>query len=163
MDDSGRRRGRVATVQVRNFISLKEVLVDLGVDPLEALESAGLPSDLFSDPEKTVLYADVARLWSSVMRRTNCDDLGLRIGQREDATAIGLVGLVSMNSATVGDALQTAAAGLRMSDSGGVLTFSVRGGVAFADPGAGFPVSSSALVIRPDLTISSSVETSHRS
>jgi AraC-like DNA-binding protein len=132
MDDTGRRRARVATVQVRNFLGLKDVLADLGVDPSEALRTVGLPTDLFSDPGRTLLYADAARLWAHVIRLTNCDDLGLRIGQRQTATAIGLTGLVSMNSATVGEALQTIASGLKMSDTGGSMTFRVRNGVAFA-------------------------------
>jgi AraC-like DNA-binding protein len=133
---------------MRNFISLRDVLGDLGVDPSEALQSAGLPSNLFSEPGRTLLYGDAARLWASVMRTTNCDDLGLRIGERQDATAMGLTGLVSMNSATVREALQTMAGGLKMSDTGGVITYSVRDGVAFA----GYAVTAQGIDIADQVT-----------
>ena len=121
---------KVATINVRNFRALADVLRSLGTDPTQILESAGLAPDLFDSPEKTILYTDLDRLVSEAMRATGCRDLGLHVGVLQGIAAAGLVGLVSMNAPTVRDALVAIVAGLKTTDSGGAVGLKVRHDIA---------------------------------
>jgi len=121
---------KVATINVRNFRALADVLRSLGADPAQILESAGHEPDLFDRPEKTILYTDLDRLLSEAIRATGCRDLGLHVGVLQGIDAAGLVGLVSMNSVTVRDALGAIIAGLKTTDSGGAVWLDVRNGTA---------------------------------
>ncbi len=119
-----------ATINVRNFRALANVLQSLGVDPATVLESASLEPKLFDCPEKTVLYTDLDRLLSEAMRATGCRDVGLHIGVLQGIAAAGLVGLVSLNSRTVREALDAIISGLKTSDGGGAVRLEVRHDVA---------------------------------
>jgi AraC-like DNA-binding protein len=120
----------VATIKVRNFHAVKEVLENFGVVPADALKRVGLDPNLFANKENVVLYADAARLVAECARLTNCDDFGLRVGMRQDASAMGLTGLLSLSAMKVGEALQFIVAGLKTSDTGGVFAFEARNGSA---------------------------------
>jgi AraC-like DNA-binding protein len=121
---------QAAIIHVRNFRALRDVLQSLGADTARILQSAGLARDLFDNSARAILYTDLDRLLSEAMRATGCRDLGLRIGVLQGIFAAGLPGLVSMNCATVREALGTIVTGLKTTDSGGALTLSVRDGVA---------------------------------
>ncbi|MCI4678631.1 AraC family transcriptional regulator [Rhodoblastus acidophilus] len=120
----------VATIKVRNFFAVKDVLEFFGVEPAAALKNVGLDPNLFANRETVVLYSDAGRLLAECARLTDRDDFGFRAGQREDATAMGLTGLLSLHAMKVGEALGYIAVGLRASDTGGVFSFEARGGVA---------------------------------
>jgi AraC-like DNA-binding protein len=120
------------TINVRNFRALADVLRSLGADPGRILESAGLDPNLFERPETAILYADLDRFLSEAMRATGCRHLGLYIGVEQGIAAAGLVGLVSLNSRTVREALQAIIVGLKTSDGGGAVGLDVRDGVASA-------------------------------
>jgi hypothetical protein len=109
----------VATIKVRNFHAVKDVLENFGVAPAYALKRAGLDPNLFSNKENVVLYADVARLVAECARLAHCDDFRLRVGMREDVSVLGLTGLLSLSAMKVGEALQFIVAGLKTSDTGG--------------------------------------------
>jgi AraC-like DNA-binding protein len=121
----------VATIKVRNFHAVKEVLETFGVVPADALGRVGLAPNLFANKENVVLYADAVRLVAECARLTNCDDFGLRVGMRQGALAMGLTGLLSLSAMKVGEALQFIVAGLKTSDTGGVFAFEARKGSAF--------------------------------
>ena len=121
---------KVATINVRNFRALADVIRSLGADPGEVLESAGLEPNLFDSLEKTILYTDLDRLLSEAMRATGCRDVGLHIGILQGVTAAGLPGLVSMNSPTVREAWGAIIEGLKTTDSGGAVRLDVSDGVA---------------------------------
>ncbi len=125
-----RDRPRTATIHVRNFRAMADLLRSLGADPAQVLESAGLEPNLFDDLERTILYTELDRLLSEAMRATGCRDVGLHIGVLQGIAAAGLVGLVSMNCRTVREALEAIIAGLKTSDGGGVVRLDVRDGVA---------------------------------
>ena len=118
----------VATIKVRNFYGAKEVLEGLGVEPAGVLESVGLDGGLFSNRETVILYADALRFIVACARATRRDDFGLLVGMRQDAAAVGLVGLMSLSAMRVGEALQIIATGLRTSDTGGVFFYEARNG-----------------------------------
>ncbi len=120
------RTPQAATIHVRNFRALADVLRSLGADPARILECAGLEPNLFDDLERTIPYTDLDRLLSEAMRTTGCRDLGIHTGVLQGLTAAGLPGLVSMNSPTVREALGTIIAGLKTTDSGGAVWLEVR-------------------------------------
>ncbi len=119
-----------ATICVRNFRAMQDVLRSLGTDPARVLESAGLEPDLLEHPEKTILYTDLDRLLSEAVRATGCRDVGLHVGVLQGISAAGLVGLVSMNARTVREALEAIIAGLKTTDSGGAVALVVRDDLA---------------------------------
>ncbi len=121
---------KVATINVRNFRALADVLRSLGADPATILESAGLEPNLFDSLERTILYTDLDRLLSEAMRATGCHDMGLHIGVLQGVTAAGLPALVSMNSPTVREAWGAIIAGLKTTDSGGAVGLEVREDIA---------------------------------
>ncbi len=121
----------VATIKVRNFRALREVLGLLGADPGPILQSVGLAANLFDAPDSTILYSDLDRLLSHAIRATGCRDLGLLVGVQQQITVTGLAGLASLHAPTVRDALGTLAAGLKLSDTGGVISFEISQGIAF--------------------------------
>jgi AraC-like DNA-binding protein len=121
---------RVATIHVRNFRALADVLQLLRADPAQILESAGLEPNLFDNLEGTILYTDLDRLVSEAMRATGCRDLGLHVGALQGIAAAGLAGLVSMNSRTVREALDAIIDGLKTTDGGGAVTLAVRDDIA---------------------------------
>lgn len=132
----------VATIKVRNFFAVKELLERLGHDPRAVLKSAGLDLGLFDNCENVVLYAEAARLLDHCAKITGCDDFGLQAGARQDASALGLAGLVSLNATRIGEALQTIVRGLKTCDTGGVFSFEMRGPL----------LSMSYVVVDPDVT-----------
>ena len=115
----------VATIKVRNFRGLREVMLSLDVPPGPILQSLGLDPNLFDEAEKTILYSDLDRLISKVCSATGCAHVGLLVGIRANITITGIVGLASMHAPTVGDALQMIAAGLKLTDTGGAVIFRV--------------------------------------
>jgi AraC-like DNA-binding protein len=117
---------QVATINVRNFRLLGDVLRSLRADPAQILQSVGLEPNLFDNPERTILYADLDRLLSEAMHATGCRDLGLHVGILQGIAAAGLAGLVSMNCRTVREALDAIIAGLKTTDGGGAVTYEVR-------------------------------------
>jgi hypothetical protein len=122
---------QIATIHVRNFRALAEVLRSLGADLPQILERVGLEPNLFDNLERTIAYTDLDRLLSEAIRATGCRDLGLHVGVLQDITATGLPGLVSMNASTVREALGAIITGLKTTDGGGAVRLEVRHGVAF--------------------------------
>jgi AraC-like DNA-binding protein len=91
-------------------------LLRVGLDPL-----------IFSNSGNVIPYAALGRLLAEGVRATGCESLGLRVGARTTASAIGLTGLVSLNSPTVREALQVINDTLKTSETGGATFLNVRG------------------------------------
>lgn len=121
----------VATIKVRNLHGCKGVLEEFGVDPADVLAAVGLDRNLFSNRETMILYADALRFLAAGARAIRRDDFGLLVGMRQDTSAIGLVGLMSLSAMRVGEALQIIATGLRTSDTGGVFSHEARNGLLY--------------------------------
>ena len=77
---------------------------ELGADVAAVLRKAGLDPNIFSDPENVMPYAALGRLFAEGVKATGCESLGLRVGATTKPSAIGLTGLVSVNSPTVREA-----------------------------------------------------------
>jgi AraC-like DNA-binding protein len=117
---------KIATIKARNVYAIAEVLRELDVDVAQVLETVGITPEIFSDPQSTLPYSLVGRLLRECVRVTGCEDFGLRVGVKSDATAMGLTGLVSLNSPTLGEALQVITSSLMTSDTGGEAVLELR-------------------------------------
>ncbi len=75
-------------------------------------------------------YASLGRLVTESVKATGCESFGLRVGANTKASSLGLTSLVSINSATVRDALKIIVDTLKTSETGGTTFLDVRGGLA---------------------------------
>ena len=89
-----------------------------------------LDPNLFSNPENVMPYAALGRLMMESVKATGCESFGLRVGANTKASSLGLTSLVSINSATVRDALQVIVDTLKTSETGGTTFLDIRGDVA---------------------------------
>jgi Arabinose-binding domain of AraC transcription regulator, N-term len=130
LDTASRRTQRTAVAKIRNVAAIPATLVELGADPVTVLRRAGLDPNLFSDPENVMPYAALGRLVTESVKATGCESFGLRVGANTKASSLGLTSLVSINSATVRDALQVIIDTLKTSETGGTTFLDIRGGLA---------------------------------
>jgi AraC-like DNA-binding protein len=84
---------------------LPEVLREFGVDVRDALDAAGVPRDIFSDPGNTIDYALFQRLLATCEQLTGCDYIPLLAGQRTRLADFGLAGRAARCGATAGEGL----------------------------------------------------------
>jgi AraC-like DNA-binding protein len=85
---------------------LPEVLREFGVEVRDALDAAGVPRDIFSDPGNTIDYALFQRLLATCEHLTGCDHIPLLAGQRTRLADFGLAGRAARCGATAGEGLQ---------------------------------------------------------
>jgi len=86
---------------------IPEILRGFGVDIAQALETAGVRPDLFSDRDNTIEYAQFHRLLLTCAQLTNCDHIGMLIGQHTRLADFGLAGRAATCGATVGNGLRS--------------------------------------------------------
>jgi len=84
---------------------LPEVLREFGVDVRDALDAAGLPRDIFSDPDNTIDYALFQHLLATCEQLTHCDHIAFLAGQRTRLADFGLAGRAARCGTTAGEGL----------------------------------------------------------
>jgi AraC-like DNA-binding protein len=84
---------------------LPEVLRGFGVDPGEALEAAGVGTDIFDDPRNTIEYRQLQQLLAACERLTRCDYITMLIVQHTRLADYGIVGQTALCAATAGEGL----------------------------------------------------------
>jgi len=105
-------------VRVGPILAVPAVLTDLGVKPKRAFAKAGVDFELFRDPEQRIGLDAVGRLFETCAALTDCSHFGLLVGARFDLKAMGSLGYLMCNSATVGDALRSLLLHLHLHDRG---------------------------------------------
>ena len=119
----------VGSARIAAYLHLPAILGEFGIDAREVLQEAGVRPDIFDDPENLIPYPDIGRLLSVSAGRTNCDYIGLLIGQRSRSANMGLAGQIAFCGDTVGQglrnftdfvALQNTAAAVSVITSGGL-------------------------------------------
>ena len=96
----------VGRARIAAFLPLPEILSEFGIDVREVMHEARVRADIFDDPDNLIPYPDVGRLLSVSARRTNCDYIGLLIGQRSRLTNLGLAGEVALCADTADQGLR---------------------------------------------------------
>jgi AraC-like DNA-binding protein len=94
-------------LRIGGTMALPSVLISLGFDPSEVLAEVGLDIHLFDHPDNRLSYAARSRLIAHCVLRTQCQHLGLLIGQEGGLHSLGLVGSVIKYSPDVGTALRS--------------------------------------------------------
>ena len=105
--ESTRRPRRHASVRVGSVRVIPELLRNLGANPAEVLAEAGVPPELFDDPDNRISFAQRSQLIQLCVDRTGCRHFGLLIGQQAGLHSLGLLGLLVQHSADVGSALRS--------------------------------------------------------
>jgi AraC-like DNA-binding protein len=103
-------------------------LVELGVAPDNLLTELRLDPRLF-DGGHPVPYADLSRLITLGIERTNCPHFGLLVGQRATLASLGRLGLLMRHSDTVGDALRALEAHAGVQNWGAVVGLGTDSGI----------------------------------
>ena len=123
-DSAGRPR-RQASVRVSSVRVIPELLRNLGANPAEVLAAAGVPPELFDDPDNRISFALRSHLIRLCVDRTGCRHFGLLIGQQAGLHSLGLLGLLVQHSADVGSALRSLVRCLHHHVQGAVTTLAV--------------------------------------
>jgi AraC-like DNA-binding protein len=100
---------------------LPDVLRELGVDPGEALEAAGVRTDLFDDRENRIEYPDFGRLLLACERLSGCDHFAFLVSQRTRLADFGLVAQFALCSQTAGEALRKFAFNFSLHNNAAIL------------------------------------------
>ena len=101
-------------------MAVPDVLAELGVAPRRAFARAGMDLRLFRDPESRIPFEALADLLSFFADLTGCAHFGLLVGERFRLQALGDIGHLMRNSATVGEALRALLLHLHLHDRGAV-------------------------------------------
>jgi AraC-like DNA-binding protein len=132
----------VGSARIAAFMHLPEILREFGVDVHDVIHEAGVQPDIFDDPDNLIPYPDVGRLLSVSARHTNCDHIGLLIGQRSRLATMGLAGQMALCADTVGEGLQNFANFFTLHNTAATVSVITSGGFtrlvyAIAGPGMG--------------------------
>lgn len=84
---------------------LPQVLWELGVDPRDVFRSACLPPDAVEDPDASISFEDLDRLFASAVGMTGCTHVALLVGQQSSLRFLGPVGELMRNAPTFRRAL----------------------------------------------------------
>jgi AraC-like DNA-binding protein len=98
--------GSPGSARVAAFAALPAVLGEFGIELRDVLDESGLQADIFSDPDNLVPYPVLGHLLAVSARHTNCDYIGLLIGQRSRLATMGLAGQIALCADTAGEGLQ---------------------------------------------------------
>jgi AraC-like DNA-binding protein len=129
-------------VRFAPYLALPEVLREFGVEPGDVLDAAGVSERIFDDPDDVVPYPVVGRLIAVSARLTNCDHIGLLIGQRSRLATMGLPGRFALSADTAGEGLQRFADFFTLHNTAATVSVTTGGGFtrlvyAVSEPGMG--------------------------
>jgi AraC-like DNA-binding protein len=83
----------------------RNVVAGLGGDPIQLLRRANIDPAGLERQDAPISFKAVIRLLEASARELDCPDFGLRMACEQDLRILGPVGIIGLNSATVGDAI----------------------------------------------------------
>lgn len=95
------------TVRIGPIMALPAVLKQFGKDPNLVMSNAGIDIGIFDNPDNRISYKARSKLLAHCAVSTNCNYLGLMIGQQTGLKSLGLIGLLLKYSTDVNTALQS--------------------------------------------------------
>jgi AraC-like DNA-binding protein len=116
---AGVDRGRV---RIGFLMAVPAVLSELGADGKRLSEAFQLDESIFNDPENTIAYRTVGRMFKWCTEATSCPDFGLRVGARASLSSMGVVGYLAQSAPDVQSALEIIGRQHHLTDGGGVAT-----------------------------------------
>ena len=106
--------------RVGGAIALPEILRDLGADPNAIVSAAGLSPEILADPENVVPIIALGHLLDKSVEATQCEHIGLLLGQASSISSLGYLGLLVQNSSDVRTALDNLIRYFHIHDARGV-------------------------------------------
>lgn len=110
------------SIRARGLFGFRPLVTALGGEPEALLAACGIATNALSDPESTLPIADMAALLELTANRLERPDFSLLLGQEQGIEVLGLVAMIALNSATVGEALEGIARHLPYHSSGANLS-----------------------------------------
>ncbi len=98
----------VAMVRVQAVRGYRELVAELGGDPVRLLRAAKIKSTAFDQPASFISFGAVVELLERSARDLACADFGLRLAARQDIGILGPLAVAMRYSATVGEAMRCA-------------------------------------------------------
>lgn len=114
-----------AFVRARALSGLAEVVERNGGDADALLRQFGIDPALLNDPENAISLDAVAHMLDRAAARLRTPDLSLQIADYHDASVLGAIALVALNSERVGEALQAIATNIRFHNPSALVRISV--------------------------------------
>ena len=119
-----------SALRIGGVAPIPALLRELGCDPHEVRDQAGVDPTLFDYPENRISFARLGELLTLCVARTGCQHFGLLVGQRGSASSLGLVGFLALHSPNVESALRTLVRYLHHHDRGAIPTLAIVDGAA---------------------------------
>ncbi|MFO1394116.1 MAG: AraC family transcriptional regulator [Steroidobacteraceae bacterium] len=106
------------SVRARALYGFHEVATRNGGDPEQMLNDCGIDPSRLADPDYPVPGLAVARLLEHAAKTLQTPDFGLQLSEFHDASILGTVAMVVLNSDTVGTALDAVASNIQFHNPG---------------------------------------------
>ncbi len=118
---------------------IARTISELGADPERVLAGAGIPADLFANPDNTISLQAIGELLERCVAATGCKHFGLLLGAGGHDNPLGLLGEIMEQCADVGTAIAHFHQYFHVHDRGAMATRTVQGrdasiGYALLDP-----------------------------
>jgi AraC-like DNA-binding protein len=97
-----------AMVRAQAVRGYRELVADLGGDPVRLLRAAKIKSAAFDQPASLISFGAITQLLERSARDLDCPDFGFRLAERQDIGILGPLSLAMRYSATVGEAMRCA-------------------------------------------------------
>ena len=97
-----------AMVRVEAVRGYRELVAELGGDPVRLLRAAKIKSTAFDQPGSFISFGAVIQLLERSARDLACPDFGFRLAERQDIGILGPLAVAMRSSATVGEAMRCA-------------------------------------------------------
>ncbi|MCW5606262.1 MAG: AraC family transcriptional regulator [Burkholderiales bacterium] len=114
-------------VRAQPAMHIARTISGLGADPEQVLAGAGIPADLFANPENTISLQALGNLLERCVAATGCEHFGLLLGAAADDNPLGLLGEIIEQCADVGTAIAHIHQYFHVHDRGGMATRTVAG------------------------------------
>ena len=110
------------SIRARGLYGFGPLVTSLGGQPEALLAACDISTNVLADPESTLPISDMAALLELAAKRLERPDFSLLLGQEQGIAVLGLVAMIALNSATVGEALESIARHLPYHSSGANLS-----------------------------------------
>lgn len=109
------------TVRIGSLMALPAVLKQFGKEPNLVMSNAGIDIGIFDNPDNRISYKARSKLLAHCAVSTNCNHLGLMLGQQTGLKSLGLIGLLVKYSTDVNTALQNLCRYIHLQVQGAVI------------------------------------------
>lgn len=121
----------VPMVRAGALSGYKQLLRHYGGDADALLAELSLPADYLDQPDRLIPLSSKVDLLELAARRSGCAHFGLELGQQQNISMLGMIGLLIQQSATVREALYTISESIGQHVQSLEVTLEEKGDLAF--------------------------------